>query len=86
MTEKLAQASEGKGCTPTSFLYKVFTITYKVAMYATAERADRYTPLISYLPVCTLWFVSSSCIGYEIKIKLSYISRGKFLTYTGIQP
>jgi hypothetical protein len=37
MMEKLAQADEGEGCTPTHFT--LFTITYEVAVYASAERA-----------------------------------------------
>jgi hypothetical protein len=51
MLEKLAQA----GLT-------IFTITYKVAVYAPAERADnlRYAPPISSLPLCTL-----CSIGYS---------------------
>ncbi len=33
----------------------IFTIMYKVAVCAPAERADRYTPSISSLFLCTLW-------------------------------
>jgi hypothetical protein len=38
MMEKSALAGEGGGCTPTPF--QPITITYKVAVYAPAERAD----------------------------------------------
>jgi hypothetical protein len=41
MMEKLAQAGEGGGALPT--LFTLFTITYKVAVYASAERADTLT-------------------------------------------
>jgi hypothetical protein len=36
--EKLAQAAKGGGCTPTPFHF-INTITYKVVVYAPAERA-----------------------------------------------
>ncbi len=38
MMEKLALAGEGGRCTPTPF--QPITITYNVAVYAPAERAD----------------------------------------------
>ena len=38
MMEKSGLAGKGRGCTPT--LFTLFTITYKVAVYAPAERAD----------------------------------------------
>ncbi len=38
MMENSALAGEGGGCTPTPSI--LFTITYKVAVYAPAERAD----------------------------------------------
>jgi hypothetical protein len=38
MMEKCALAGEGGGCTPTPF--HSITITYKVAVYSPAERAD----------------------------------------------
>jgi hypothetical protein len=47
MMEKSALADEGGGCTPTPF--QPITIMYKVEVYATAERASRYTPSISSL-------------------------------------
>jgi hypothetical protein len=43
-----ALAGKGGGWTPTPFHSTVFTITYKVAVYA--EKADIYTPSISSLP------------------------------------
>ncbi len=48
--ENSAQAGAGGGCMPTSFHSTVFTITYKVAVYAPAEREDTYTHRISSLP------------------------------------
>jgi hypothetical protein len=45
MRVKLAQAGEVGGCTPTPF--HSFTITSKVAVYAPAEWADRYTYPVS---------------------------------------
>jgi len=40
--EKLAQAGEGGGhCKPTPFI--LFAITYKVSVYAPAQRADTLT-------------------------------------------
>jgi hypothetical protein len=41
MMEKLAQSGEGGGARPPPFT--LFTITYKVAVYAPAERADTLT-------------------------------------------
>ncbi len=38
MTEKLAQAGEGGGCTPTPFRYSYHHV--KIAVYAPAEWAD----------------------------------------------
>jgi hypothetical protein len=47
MMEKLAQAGEGGGCTRTPLSLYVFTITYKVAVYAPAERARQiHSPYI----------------------------------------
>ncbi len=40
---KLAQTGEGRGCTPTPFHYVNYIITYKVVVYAPAERG-RYPP------------------------------------------
>jgi hypothetical protein len=54
MMEKLAQAGEGGGARPPPFT--IFTITYKVAVYAPAESADTHSPsFISTL--CTLWSI-----------------------------
>jgi hypothetical protein len=55
MMEKSAMAGEGwgGGCTPTPF--QTITITYKVAVYDPAERADTL-PLFHLHPICTLWF------------------------------
>jgi hypothetical protein len=41
LIEKLAQAGEGGGCTPAPLA--LFTITYKVALYAPAQRTDTLT-------------------------------------------
>jgi hypothetical protein len=51
MMEKLAQTGEGWACTPTPFI--ISTITYKVVLYAPAERADTL-PLFYSTPLCTL--------------------------------
>ncbi len=48
MMEKSALAGEGGGCTPTPF--HSVTITYKVAVYAPAERADK-PPLFHLYPM-----------------------------------
>jgi hypothetical protein len=40
MMEKSALAGEGRGCTPTPLQSTVITITYKVAVFAPAERAE----------------------------------------------
>ncbi len=40
MMEKLAMPGEGKRRTPNPF-FTIFTITYKVAVYAPAERAEK---------------------------------------------
>jgi hypothetical protein len=42
----LVRVGGARPCTP----FTLFTITYKVALYAPAERADRYIPPISSLP------------------------------------
>jgi hypothetical protein len=46
---------EGGGAFPSPFT--IFTITYKVAMYAPAERADTL-PLFHLYPICTLWYTT----------------------------
>ncbi len=55
--EKSALAGEawagGAHCRPTPFL--PFTITYKVAVYAPAERTDTLS-LFHLYPICTLWY------------------------------
>jgi hypothetical protein len=43
MMEKLAQPGEGGGCTARPPPFPIFTITYKVAVYAPAEWADTHT-------------------------------------------
>jgi len=50
MMEKSAQAGEGGGCTPIPFHYSISTstITYKVVVYAPAERADILPPILLY--------------------------------------
>jgi hypothetical protein len=48
MMEKSAQPGEGGGCTPTPFHYSISTITYKVVVYAPAERADTLPPILLY--------------------------------------
>jgi hypothetical protein len=40
MMEKLSQAGEGGGCTARPPPFTISTITYKVAVYSSAERAD----------------------------------------------
>ncbi len=50
MIEKSALAGEGGGCTATPF--QPITITYKVAVYAPAERTDTL-PLFHLYPICT---------------------------------
>ena len=57
MMEKSALAGEGGGCKPTPFT--IFTIKYKVAVYAPAERADTVPPSISSLPDNVLCVPSS---------------------------
>jgi hypothetical protein len=47
MMEKSAQAGDSGGCTLTPF--QPITITYKVAVYAPAERADTLNLLISII-------------------------------------
>ncbi len=52
MMEKSALAGEGGGCMPIPF--QPITITYKVAVYAPAERTDTL-PLFHLYPIFTLW-------------------------------
>jgi len=52
MMEKLALAGEGGDVRPPPFA--LFTITYKVAVYAPAERADTL-PVFHLYPTCNLW-------------------------------
>ncbi len=52
MMEKSAQPSGGGGCTPALF-FTLFTIRYKVVVYAPAERADTLYPF-STLPLYVL--------------------------------
>ncbi len=47
----------GGGCTPTPF--HPFTMTYKVAVYAPAERVDTLS-LFHLYPICTLWWHHST--------------------------
>ena len=46
MMGKSALAGEGGGPRPSTF--NLFTITYKITMYAPVEKADRYTPSLSF--------------------------------------
>jgi hypothetical protein len=48
MMEKLAQPGEGEGRTPMPPL-AVFTITYKIVVYAQAERTDTLPLFLLYL-------------------------------------
>jgi hypothetical protein len=66
--EKLAQAGVGEGARPP--LFTIFTITYKVAMYAPAERADiLYSPyFIHPYALCGLSLHPVS----DAKLKLSF--------------
>jgi hypothetical protein len=47
MTEKSAQPGEGRGLNPHPFHY-ISTITYKVAVYASAKRADTIPIFLLY--------------------------------------
>ncbi len=54
MMEKLAQAGGGGGCMSICpSLFTIFTITYKVAVYAPAEMADTLYPYCLF-HLCTL--------------------------------
>jgi len=53
MMEKLAQVGKGGGARPPPFI--IFTITYKVAVCAPAERAD-ILPVLHLYHTCTLCF------------------------------
>ncbi len=64
---KLAQAGEGGGST-------LFTITYKVAVYAPAERVDTL-PLFSSLPICTL-------VLHTVAINLCSFVRDNSVTFS----
>ena len=56
MMEKFAQAVRVVcACHCIPFLYIIFTITYKVAVYAQAERADTLPLFHLYPYICTLW-------------------------------
>jgi hypothetical protein len=52
MMEKSTLAGEGGGASPPPFT--LFTITYKVVVYAPAERADTL-PLFHRHSICSLW-------------------------------
>jgi hypothetical protein len=59
MMEKSALAGEGGKCTPTPF--QPITITYKVGMYAPAERADTLPLFLPQYVLCDIhspYFVS----------------------------
>jgi hypothetical protein len=73
MLEKSALADEGGGCTPTPF--RPIIITYKVAVYAPAERTDT-PPLFNLYPIGTLWF-------YTIDNFFYYMFNLQYLTCTG---
>ncbi len=60
MMEISAQPGEGGRCTPTPFHHT--TITYRVAVYTPAERADTL-PLFLSTSICTLWFESPKKTG-----------------------
>jgi hypothetical protein len=55
MMEKLAQAGEGGGGGAHPPHFTIFTITYKVAVCAPAERADTLTLFPFHLYPSTLW-------------------------------
>jgi hypothetical protein len=48
MMEKSAQLGEGGECTPALPSFTISTITYKVVVYAQAERADTLPLLLLY--------------------------------------
>ncbi len=50
MMEKLAQPGQGWAWGARPLPFTISTITYKVVVYAPAERADTYTSPISTLP------------------------------------
>ncbi len=68
MMEKSAQPVKGGRCAPPSFT--LFTITYKVVMYAPAERADTLPP-ISTLPLYVLCghIESVDLVFYRLEIQ-----------------
>jgi hypothetical protein len=69
MTEKLAQAGEGGGCTPTPFHY-IYHHVYKVVVYVPAEKADTL-PLISTLQLyvlCGVHFWYTTYVGELLQV------------------
>jgi hypothetical protein len=71
MMEKSALACEGGGCTPPPFT--LFTLIYKVAVYAPAQRAD------NLYPICTLWspqqigFINLSKKGFKLVCNVNIV-------------
>ncbi len=57
--ENLAQAGEGGGARPPSFV--IFTIAYKVEVYARAERADTL-PLLNFYPYVLCGLLSTTAM------------------------
>jgi hypothetical protein len=60
MMEKSALAGEGGGCTPTPF--QPITITYKVAVYAPAERANTLNLFHLYRHMYSVVLLLSYCL------------------------
>ncbi len=57
MMEKIVQVGEGGGARSPPF--SISTVTYKVVVYAPAERADTFPQYYS-TSICTLWFSQPS--------------------------
>jgi hypothetical protein len=65
MMEKLAQAGEGGACTPTPF--NISTITYKVVLYAPAERADTLPLFLLYPHMYSVDTTKEDCFEDSLK-------------------
>ncbi len=71
MMEKFAQASERGGVRPSPFI--IFTITYKVAAYSPAERADTFI----FTPIYAVVVVKKNLRGggKTVHVVFKYLSR-----------
>jgi hypothetical protein len=80
MMEKLSQAGEGRGACPPPF--NLFTITYKVAVYGPAERADTvHAPYFISTPIYSVVLATLRARALIAPVFLGKLTHDKILLF-----